>query len=184
MQYWNEKLFCVQPSLGLSVASVVSSSMQPHGLQHARLPSPSLSPRVCSDSSPLSRSVMLSNPLLASLLFAFSLSQHEGLSPSITIPISDNYKTHICLYMYAYIYVCIYKYICASINMHKNFRRIIRWSFISEGKLRDFHYSLYATLYFKNCFTLNTVISVISKFDCSLLLILSMHKSKSANGQS
>ena len=45
------KLFCVQPGLGLSVtlkqlsvASVVSNSLQPHGLQHIRLPSPSLSP--------------------------------------------------------------------------------------------------------------------------------------------
>ena len=30
--------------------SVVSDSLQPHGLQHARLPCPPLSPRVCSDS--------------------------------------------------------------------------------------------------------------------------------------
>ena len=33
---------------------VVSSSLWPCGLQHARLPHPSLSPRVCSDSCPLS----------------------------------------------------------------------------------------------------------------------------------
>ena len=33
---------------------VVSNSLRPHGLQHARLPCPSLSPRVCSDSCPLS----------------------------------------------------------------------------------------------------------------------------------
>ena len=30
--------------------SVVSDSLQPHGLHHARLPCPSLSPRVCSNS--------------------------------------------------------------------------------------------------------------------------------------
>ena len=30
-------------------------SLQPHGLQHTRLPCPSLSPRACSDSCPLSR---------------------------------------------------------------------------------------------------------------------------------
>ena len=30
-------------------------TLQPHGLQHARLPCPSLSPRVCSHSCPLSR---------------------------------------------------------------------------------------------------------------------------------
>ena len=32
--------------------SVVCDSLQPHGLQHARLPCPSLSPRVCSNSCP------------------------------------------------------------------------------------------------------------------------------------
>ena len=35
--------------------SVMSNSLQPHGLQHARLPCPSLYPRVCSNSCPLSR---------------------------------------------------------------------------------------------------------------------------------
>ena len=34
---------------------VMSSSLQPHGLQHARLPCPSLSPEVCSDLCPLSQ---------------------------------------------------------------------------------------------------------------------------------
>jgi len=35
--------------------SVVSDSLWPHGLQHARLPCPSLSPRVCSNSCPLNQ---------------------------------------------------------------------------------------------------------------------------------
>ena len=35
--------------------SVMSDSLQPQGLQHTRLPCPSLSPRVCSNSCPLSR---------------------------------------------------------------------------------------------------------------------------------
>ena len=35
--------------------SVVSSSLQPHGLQHSRLPCSSPSPRVCSNSYPLSQ---------------------------------------------------------------------------------------------------------------------------------
>ena len=34
--------------------SVVSDSLRPHGLQHTRLPCPSPSPRVCSNSSPSS----------------------------------------------------------------------------------------------------------------------------------
>ena len=38
----------------LSSHSVTSNSLQPHGLLLARLPSPSLSPGVCSDSCPLS----------------------------------------------------------------------------------------------------------------------------------
>ena len=33
----------------------MSDSLQPHGLQHTKLPCPSLSPRVCSNSCPLSR---------------------------------------------------------------------------------------------------------------------------------
>ena len=37
------------------VQSVVCDSLLPHGLQPARLPCPSLSPRVCSNSCPLSR---------------------------------------------------------------------------------------------------------------------------------
>ena len=60
--------------------SVVSDSLPPHGLQHARLPSPSSSPGACSNSCPLSQwchltifsSVVPSPPV-------FSLSQHQGL---------------------------------------------------------------------------------------------------------
>ena len=43
--------------------SVVSDSLRPHGLQHARLPCPSLSLRVCLRSCPLN-SVMPSNHLI------------------------------------------------------------------------------------------------------------------------
>ena len=38
----------------LFIRSVVSDSLQPHGLQQARLPCPSPSPRACSNSCPLS----------------------------------------------------------------------------------------------------------------------------------
>ena len=37
-----------------SCCSVMSGCLQPHGLQHTRLPCPSLSPGVCSNSCPLS----------------------------------------------------------------------------------------------------------------------------------
>ena len=49
----------------LASHSVVSASLRPHGLQHARLPCPSPSPRVCSNSCPLSWTwVMPSNHLI------------------------------------------------------------------------------------------------------------------------
>ena len=53
--------------------SVVSDSLQPHGLQHARLPCPSLYPGVCSNLYPLSHP--LSSPSPPTL----NLSQHQGL---------------------------------------------------------------------------------------------------------
>ena len=43
--------------------SVMGDSLQLHGLEHARLPYPSLSPRVFSDSCPFSQSVQPSHPL-------------------------------------------------------------------------------------------------------------------------
>ena len=49
--------------------SVVFDSLQPHGLQHARLPCPSLSPRVCSNSSPLS---WWGHPTVSSSVVRFS----------------------------------------------------------------------------------------------------------------
>ena len=45
----------LQDGLLLFSCSVVSDSLQPHGLQHSRLPCPSLSPGVCSNSCPLSQ---------------------------------------------------------------------------------------------------------------------------------
>ena len=49
--------------------SVMSNSLQTHGLQHARLPCPSLSPRVCSNSCPLSR---WCHPTISSSVTSFS----------------------------------------------------------------------------------------------------------------
>ena len=43
------------PKLLFFSFSVVSDSLRPHGLQQARVPSPSLSPGVCSSSGPLNR---------------------------------------------------------------------------------------------------------------------------------
>ena len=61
--------------------SVMSVSLWPHGLQHARLPCPSLSLRVCSNSCPLSWwcHPSISHPLLPPSPPALNLSQHQGL---------------------------------------------------------------------------------------------------------
>ena len=44
--------------------SAMSNSLRPHGMEHARLPCNSLSPRTCSNSCPLIESVMPSNRLI------------------------------------------------------------------------------------------------------------------------
>ena len=49
--------------------SVLSDSLWPHGLQHARLPCLSLPPRVCSNSCPLSRGC---HPTISSSVVPFS----------------------------------------------------------------------------------------------------------------
>ena len=59
---------------------IVSDFLQPDGLQHSRLPCPSLSPRVCSDSCPLSWWCYLNISSSAThFSFFFNVSQHQGL---------------------------------------------------------------------------------------------------------
>ena len=59
---------------------VVSDSLQPHGLQHARLPCPSPTPGVYSNLFPLvSDAIQPSHPLSSPSPPAFNLSQHQGL---------------------------------------------------------------------------------------------------------
>ena len=52
---------------------VMSKSLRPHGLQHGRLPCPSLSPGVCSNSSALS---WWCHPTISSAVTAFSSCPH------------------------------------------------------------------------------------------------------------
>ena len=56
---------------------VVSDSLRPHGLQHARPPCPSPSPEVCPSSYPLCHPAISSSDALFSS--AVNLSQHQGL---------------------------------------------------------------------------------------------------------
>ena len=61
--------------------SVVSDSLQPHGLQHSRLPCPSPTPGTCSNSCPLiGDAIQPSHPLSSPFPPAFDLSQHQDLS--------------------------------------------------------------------------------------------------------
>ena len=62
----------------------MSNSLQPHGLQHIRLPCPSPSPGVCSDSCPLSR---WCHPPLSPSPPALHLSQPQGLSKVLALRI-------------------------------------------------------------------------------------------------
>ena len=59
---------------------VVSNSLQPHGLQHIRLPCLSLSPRVCSNSYPLSHYAIQPSHPLSTPFPALNLSHHQGFS--------------------------------------------------------------------------------------------------------
>ena len=63
VQVWGQLVFVVIQLLS------VSDSLPPNGLQHPRLPCPSLSPRVCSNTCPSSRSCY---PTISSSVVAFS----------------------------------------------------------------------------------------------------------------
>ena len=75
-QMWGNQLCTGVVSMGISLNSalcfsvaVVSDSLWLHGLQHARLPCPSLCPRVCSNSCPLSQ---WCHPTISSSVAPFS----------------------------------------------------------------------------------------------------------------
>ena len=60
--------------------SVVSDSLWPHGLQHARPPCPSPTVGVYSNSCPFCDAIQPSHPLSSPSPPTFNLSQHQGLS--------------------------------------------------------------------------------------------------------
>ena len=72
--------------------SVVSNSLQPHGLKHDRLPCPSPTPRACSNSCPLSR---WCHPTISSSVNPFSsckgfIEEMTSIFPSIRVFFSDS----------------------------------------------------------------------------------------------
>ena len=66
------------------ICSVVSNSVQSHGMQHTRLPCPSLYPRVCSDLCPLSQ---WCHPTISSSVAPFSSCPRSFLA-SRSFPVS------------------------------------------------------------------------------------------------
>ena len=76
---------CCSLRSSLFCCSVVSDSLWPHGLQHARLPCPSPSPRVCSDSCPLSQ---WCHPTISSSVIPFS-SWLQSFPASGSFPMSQ-----------------------------------------------------------------------------------------------
>ena len=81
--------FAGPESYHASSCSVVSDSLQPHGLQHARLPCPSLSPRVHSDSCPLGQWLPSNHLLLCRLLLHL-----PSIFPSIRVFFSGFYQRY------------------------------------------------------------------------------------------
>ena len=71
--------------LSLFSCSVVSDSLWPRGLQHARPPCPSLSPRVCSNSCPLSQ---WCHPTISSSAICFSFCL-QSFPASESFPVSQ-----------------------------------------------------------------------------------------------
>ena len=65
--------------------SVISDSLQPHGLQHSRLPHPSLSPRICSNSCP---SRWWYHPTISSFVTSYS-SCPQSFPASGSFPMSQ-----------------------------------------------------------------------------------------------
>ena len=68
-ELWREELRKIMSDLLLFSCSVLSNSLQPHGLQDARPPCPSLSTGVCPNSCPLSQ---WCHPIISSSVIPFS----------------------------------------------------------------------------------------------------------------
>ena len=91
--------------------SVVSDSLRPHGLQHARLPCPSPSPGACSNSCPLSQ---WCHPTISSSVIPFS-------SCLQSFPASGSF---LCLFLAFSIFKCLFpKSYETAINFTLNLKR-------------------------------------------------------------
>ena len=80
-----EMYFLFADQVSQSVQSLMANSLQPHGLQHARLPCPSPTPGVYSNSCPLSRWCL---PAISSSVIPFS-SNLQSFPASGSFPMSQ-----------------------------------------------------------------------------------------------
>ena len=89
----------------------MSASLWSHGLQHAKLPCPSLSPRVCSDSCPLSQSCYL--PISSSVAFFSCCLQSFPASGSF--PTENSAWCYLILFIYDSLTVYDVYHICVNL---------------------------------------------------------------------
>ena len=105
--YWYIYIYTVSLLVQFS-HSVVSDSLQPHGLQHSRLPCPSVCPWVCSNSCPLS---WWCHSTISSSVTPFS-SCPQSFPASRSFLMSQLYaliKSWFCFFFFAFLhfFVCI-----------------------------------------------------------------------------
>ena len=93
---------------------VVSDSLQPCGLQHARLPCPSPSPRVYTNSCPLSR---WSHPTISSSVFPFSSLQSFPASDSSMSQFFASVQLCLNLFIFYLLAKFIYYLFISQINL-------------------------------------------------------------------
>ena len=88
--------------------SVMSDSLWPHGLRHARLPWPSLSPRVCVSAYWVAVAIQPFQPLSPSSPPALSIPQHQE---NTSIYVICTFYVSVFVYLRVYIiYIYIYRY--------------------------------------------------------------------------
>ena len=106
--------------------SVVSSSLRPHGLQHARLPCPSLTPRACSNSfHQVSDAIQPSHPLLSPSPPAFNLPPASGHFPASQFFASCGWSFGVSASVSVLPMTGLISLLCESLLQHHSFKASI-----------------------------------------------------------
>ena len=118
----------------------MSDSLRPHGLQHARLPSPSPSPRVCTNSCPSSRWWCL----FSYLAHAFLFSQLHFIIQVFTSPLLNIWFAN----TFFQFVVCLFIFLNGSFAEQMNFLKFL-WSQVSF--FYELHPWYYARVFPSGC---------------------------------